>query len=417
MQSISKIPDWASVSESLRNGLGFSDSTLERTEYTYKAFVRDFCAFEGGDAETVINKGILKAGDAYESKVISKDKLLRIRRLAFRMLQMISDGRISWKRTPLYGKEHGNVLNESLLTSFLEAERKNHKHAESIIKRDENIIRLFILFSERNGIDITAAVAADIIVFLSYMKKRRPAGIKSTASALKHFYLYLVELGLAQPVVIQAIKPWDMPHKRIYGVLSREEKTKLINAIDPSSDTGKRDRAIFMLAMDCGLRSSDICKLKLDEIDWRTASINIVQQKTGNPLTVPFSINTGNALADYILNVRGSSELPYVFLKKTHYDSAMTSSLLCQRMKTYVRKAGIQHSAADKISMHTFRRSLGSEMIDAGENLEMVAQVLGHRDKEATKGYISVSERLLRKCSLDMPQLNRVEVNDESDEV
>jgi site-specific recombinase XerD len=56
-------------------------------------------------------------------------------------------------------------------------------------------------------------------------------------------------------------------------------------------------------------------------------------------------------------------------------------------------------------------------MIDAGENLEMVAQVLGHRDKEATKGYISVSERLLRKCSLDMPQLNRVEVNDESDEV
>ena len=67
--------------------------------------------------------------------------------------------------------------------------------------------------------------------------------------------------------------------------------------------------------------------------------------------------------------------------------------------------------------MHTFRRSLGSEMIDSGESLEMVAQVLGHRDREATKGYISISERMLRKCPLDMPQLNKAEVNHDPNEV
>ena len=55
--------------------------------------------------------------------------------------------------------------------------------------------------------------------------------------------------------------------------------------------------------------------------------------------------------------------------------------------------------------MHTFRRSPGTALIDSGENLEMVAQILGHKDKEATKGYITVSEKLLRSCPMDMPVL------------
>ena len=417
MQTLNRIPDWDYFSENLRNKLGYYDATLERTKSTYNDFVRNYCALEGGDAETAIIQGISKAGNAYEENEISKDKLVRIRRLAFRMLQLINDGEISWKRTPLYGRRFGSDSNETLLTAFTEAERNNHKHAESIIKRDENIIRQFILYSERNGIDIVAVTVTDIIAFLSYMKTRRPAGIKSTASALKHFYQYCVERGLVNPEIIRAIKPWDTPHKRIYGVLSAKEKTDLIHAMDSDTEIGKRDKAIFMLAMDCGLRSSDICNLTLNEIDWRTASVNIVQKKTGNPLAVPFSTETGNALADYILNAREYSALPYVFLKKTYCDSAMTSALLCQRMKKLVEKAGIHHPASDKISMHTFRRSLGSEMIDSGESLEMVAQVLGHRDREATKGYISISERMLRKCPLDMPQLNKAEVNHDPNEV
>jgi site-specific recombinase XerD len=68
-----------------------------------------------------------------------------------------------------------------------------------------------------------------------------------------------------------------------------------------------------------------------------------------------------------------------------------------------MQEAGIQHPSSDKISMHTFRRSLGTSLIDSGENLELVAQVLGHKDVEATKVYISTSEKLLRMCPLEMP--------------
>lgn len=191
-----------------------------------------------------------------------------------------------------------------------------------------------------------------------------------------------------------------------------------MDAIDTSNDIGKRDKAIMMLAMDCGLRSSDICSLKLDEIDWRTSSVCFIQQKTQKAVSVPFSRKTGDAIADYILNARGRSDLPYVFLEKSYFDSAMTSSLLCTRINKYLKIAGINHPKSERISMHTFRRSLGTALINSGENLEMVAQVLGHKDKEATKGYITVSEKMLRSCAIDMPMLTgKMEVHYDKNEL
>lgn len=407
METTKSFPEWEEVAEQLQLGLGYSGSTLERTRYTYQVFTQNYCSFEGGNTpEIVLRNGIECVNKAYENKEISKDKLLRIRRLAFRLLQLIETGSISWKAAPVYGKKFGNRHNEALLSSFVNSEKKGGKHAGSIIYRDENIIRQFILFIEENGWNVEDVDVQEMLDFLAYMKKRRPAGIKSVASALRHFYLYLVDEELVDPAILLAIKPWGLSHKKVYGILSKEEKKKLLEVIDDNSNTGKRDKAFIMLAMDCGLRSSDICHLKLNEIDWKAASVRIVQQKTQNGLSVPFSMDTGSALADYILNVRGKSELPYVFLKESYCDTAMTSSMLCMRLKKYLEKAGIEHPKSEKISMHTFRRSLGTALINSGEDLETVAQVLGHKDKEATKLYISISEKMLRSCPLDMPELS-----------
>lgn len=418
MQKKTFIPEWATVAEHLRDGLGSSVATLKRTRYTYNVFVRDYCSTKEGNTISIVQQGIEKAGMAFESGEISRDKLLRIRSLAFRILQLIETGQINWKCAPLYGKIYGNSSNEALLSSYVETEHKEHRHAESIIKRDENIIRQYIRYAEENKISIPHARAEDILAFLSFMKRRRPAGLKGVASALKHFYIFLTDSGMADANILPAIKTWDTPPKRVYGVFSAEEIQRLKDAAAQLSgtETGKRDKAIVMLAIDCGIRSSDICCLKLEDIDWRSASISIIQKKTGIPHTAPFSAETGEALADYILNARGTSDLPYVFLKKSYFDSAMTSSLLCRRLEKLMEKAGISRASSEKISMHTFRRSLGTAMIDAGESLEMVAQVLGHKDKEAAKGYIAVSERMLRECPLPMPEVNeRTEKNDQDE--
>ena len=404
MELSTNVPSWDEISAVLKSKMKYAAASLERARQTYNVFIKSCCSTcQGGDNESVIKEGIKKAGILYEDGKISRSKLTRLRTLAFRMLQYSQTGTITWKRVPPYGQRYANDEHEQLISMFVQREQQARSHAESIISRDRCIIRIFLIYAEDHGFSHKTVTTSEMIGFLKYMRGRRPAGIKSIVSALRHFYLCLIGMDMGDDRILPAIKAWDRPHHKVYGLLTQNEKRQMIEAIDTATEIGKRDMAVFLLAMDCGIRSSDICTLKLSEIDWHNASINIIQKKTNEQVAVPFSVDTGNALADYIMNARGESDLPYVFIKKSFADSPMTSSLLCTRMKKIMARVGIHHPAADKISMHTFRRSLGTSLIDSGENVELVAQILGHKNIEATKVYISASESLLRMCPLEMP--------------
>lgn len=405
MKVLRHIPQWDEISEVLIEQYGYSKATLKRTKTTYNVFISRYCSDDAGDSLETIRKGIETSEKAYQSGIISRDQLARLRRIGFRTLSYLETGKMIWRRVPLYGQHYGTDEHECLISEFVENEQKIHSHAESIISRDKCILRIFILYAEEHGIEPETITTSEMIDFLKYMRTRRPAGLSSIISALKHFYLFLIDKGTAEARILFALKNWDQPHKKVYGILSSLEMKTLIDSIDTATAIGKRDKAIFLLAMDCGIRSSDICTLKLSEIDWRNSAINIVQEKTQEQVAVPFSIDTGNALADYILHARGETKLPYVFVKDTYVDSPMTASLLCVRLKKHMQEAGINRPASDRIGMHTFRRTLGTELIDSGENMELVAQVLGHKDTEATKVYISTSERMLRLCPLAMPPI------------
>ena len=67
-----------------------------------------------------------------------------------------------------------------------------------------------------------------------------------------------------------------------------------------------RDAAITLLALTTGLRACDLVALRLVDIDWRAGTIGIVQQKTGNPLTLPLAPLVIAKLADYVLHERPS---------------------------------------------------------------------------------------------------------------
>lgn len=394
------IPGWDDFSVQLKEDLNYSETMLERTFYTYRSFVQKFCPAEEDDAAEKVKKGIDNVSTAYQKNDISKDQLLRMRRLAYRLLMYMDTGKISWKRAPLYGKKFGNDHNEALLGRFLEDARD--RYAESILRRDESTVRQFILYCESvKSKDVEQMGVMDLIDFLGWLKKRRPAGLKAAASTMRHFYLFLTKQGLVPNNLLAALKPWDTPHKKAYGTFSTQEKEKILGAIDRNSPAGKRDYAIFSLAIDCVIRSSDICSLKLEDINWKGQCISIVQKKTRIPVTLPFSRRSGDAIADYILNARGSSPLPYVFLKFSFSDSGMTSSLLCARLKKCMKNAGINREPHERINMHTFRRSLGTDMADSGSTLEMIGQVLGHSCPSSAKAYLSFSERSLKECAPD----------------
>lgn len=68
-----------------------------------------------------------------------------------------------------------------------------------------------------------------------------------------------------------------------------------------------------------------------------------------------------------------------------------------------MNSAGIEKASAERIGMHTFRRSLGTTLLKNGVALEMIAQILGQKNTDATKQYLSIAEKELAKCALPMP--------------
>lgn len=98
------IPSWDDFSERLQKDLNYSETMLERTFYTYRSFVQTFCPAVGCDASEIVQKGIDNVSAAYRNNAISKDKLLRLRRIAYRILMYLETGKLSWKRVPMYGK-------------------------------------------------------------------------------------------------------------------------------------------------------------------------------------------------------------------------------------------------------------------------------------------------------------------------
>lgn len=95
-----------------------------------------------------------------------------------------------------------------------------------------------------------------------------------------------------------------MPRKRsIIEVYSEDEQRK-ITVLLSSPDISRRDAAICLLSFETGLRSVDICNLRLGDVEWKHNIIHIVQSKTQWPLNLPLRSSYGNAMADYLLEER-----------------------------------------------------------------------------------------------------------------
>ena len=114
------------------------------------------------------------------------------------------------------------------------------------------------------------------------------------------------------------------------------------------------------------------------------------------------SIDTGNAVADYILNGRPESELPYIFLTNRRPYQKLNRIVGANTIKRCLGKTDIKHAAGDGKTFHAFRRTFGTNLIKAKIPITTVSQLLGHRTLDTSKRYISLNDDMLRCCCMDV---------------
>jgi integrase len=174
-----------------------------------------------------------------------------------------------------------------------------------------------------------------------------------------------------------------------------------LGAIDRGNPSGKRDYAIILLVARLGLRVGDVNNLKLENIDWRKAILEIVQNKTHNPIRLPLLKDVGWALIDYIKNGRPKVDLRYVFL--THVPPIKgfaNDNHLHATIEKYMILAGIQNQPRKKRGMHSLRHSLANRMQENREPAHAISSALGHASPDSASVYVKTDIELLRECAL-----------------
>jgi site-specific recombinase XerD len=154
----------------------------------------------------------------------------------------------------------------------------------------------------------------------------------------------------------------------------------------------KRDRALFMLMLRCGLRVAEVADLELPDIDYQRNQIIVRNGKGAKGRVTYISNDAAEALAAYLF-VRPSTAQNTIFLveKGIHKGKPLSVRGIQKRIEYYSSKTGIS------ISCHQLRHTMATQLLNAGSDLVTIQELLGHTRIETTMRYSRVSNIKVQK--------------------
>ncbi len=231
-----------------------------------------------------------------------------------------------------------------------------------------------------------------LIDFLSYLKSKSYATstIARTFVACKVFFRFLKKEGIVSKDVtfyLNTPKLWQL----IPEVLSIEEVELLLKECDPENEEGALDLAILELLYASGLRVSEVCSLKISDVDDFFVK---VMGKGRKERVVPLGKKAIEAIDHYLIHFRDShQETRHEMLFLNKRGKPINRVTIWKMIKKYAKMAGI----VKNISPHTLRHSFATHLLDNGADLRIIQECLGHASIGTTDRYTHISKKKLQQ--------------------
>lgn len=205
---------------------------------------------------------------------------------------------------------------------------------------------------------------------------------------------------------VAALVPRVAATRKVVDYLRPNEVESIRSALGDGGDgISLRDRAMVTLLLHTGLRSCDVCGLRLGEIDWELEEIRIEQRKTGAPLSLPLTPTIGNAIFDYLDAERPDTGDDHVFLAVFRPHGPIGHGALYRAVGGVLDAAGVRVGDGRRRGTHIFRHNAATTMVAAGVQPAVAGAVLGHRDPGSIATYLHADVAHLRGCALDLGRL------------
>jgi len=228
-------------------------------------------------------------------------------------------------------------------------------------------------------------------------------------AAIKSFFRFL---EYRQPAALEHVRrvlaiPFKKTDRHLVPYLLREELQAVLDAPDPATRDGIRDRAMLHLAVYAGLRVSELTGLKLEDIDLSSMSIRVLG-KGRRERTLPLWKTTAAALRAW-LAVRGQAAAPEVFVNAR--GEPLSRWGFAYLLKQHAATAARTHPALHKerISPHVLRNTCAMIILQATQDIRKVSLWLGHATLTTTEVYTrgDPTEKLDAMESIVSPHLRR----------
>jgi integrase/recombinase XerD len=212
-------------------------------------------------------------------------------------------------------------------------------------------------------------------------------------STIRNFYKHLLEKGTIDSdptVVLTSPKHWQ----RIPKYLTSKQLTELIAAPDSSKPQGLRDRAMLEFLYATGLRVSELCKVRVSEVETKMGVVRVLGKGNKHRI-VPVGRAALQATEKYLADgrpklLKGRTS-PYLFV--TNRGGAMTRQGFWVLLANHGKRAGIFHNLTPHVLRHTF----ATHLLEGGADLRSVQTMLGHADISTTQIYTHVLRSRLRR--------------------
>jgi site-specific recombinase XerD len=266
--------------------------------------------------------------------------------------------------------------------------------------------------TERSGIPVWASLTRDDFrAYLRYLGRENfaRAVIRLRFSALRSFYKFLVRRGVIPSTPIKNITLPKL-ERRLPRFLTADQMNALLNApfteFAELSQAAKaegreldrtvyfRDSAILETIYSCGLRISELCGLKVEDIDMAERLVRVRGKGKKERLT-PIGDHALHAIETYWLTLPGIPERHEpIFWSTGSTPRPVAPCVIQSRLKTYLARAGLD----PKITPHKLRHSYATHLLDRGADLRSVQELLGHAHLATTQVYTHVTVERLKKA-------------------
>ena len=221
---------------------------------------------------------------------------------------------------------------------------------------------------------------------------------KRATSTLRMYLRFLASTGRCSARLVDAVPnvaEWRQATLPRY--LAPEQIERAIASCDPTTTVGVRDRAIVLLLARLGLRAGEVSGLRLGDIDWETARLRICG-KSGRETAIPLPQDVGDALLDYIVNVRPRADEEKVFLTvlAPHRPFKESGGV------TYIARVALERAGVDRARFrgaHVFRHSAATNLLRSGASLRFVGSLLRHESLKTTALYAKVDADMLQELA------------------